>query len=175
PQLFPVGQLGDDGASLGTDRLRRVPQVRAQLRVLELAPSRCGKAFGRRSHVAARISARCAVRTREPRLERPPPICSRHEPSTAVQNSAPLCSILVHLSASIALDVSAFLTAKVPPKPQHSVESCSSTSSRPRTRPSSRSGASPTWVTRSEWQVGWYATRWANLAPTSSTPSRSTS
>ena len=47
------------------------------------------------------------------------------------------------LSLSIAAEVSAFLTENVPPKPQHSPLSGSSTSSIPRTFRSSRSGASP--------------------------------
>ena len=47
-------------------------------------------------------------------------MCRRHEPSTALQTDAPVASIDAHLSASIASDVSAFLTENVPPKPQHS-------------------------------------------------------
>ena len=49
-----------------------------------------------------------------------------------------------------AVEVSAFLTANVPPKPQHTSASGSSTSSRPATLRSSRSGRSPTRSTRSE-------------------------
>ena len=59
----------------------------------------------------------------------------------------------------MAIEVSAFLTANVPPNPQHSSASASSTRSIPRTARSSRSGASPTRSIRSEWQVGWYVTR----------------
>ena len=59
------------------------------------------------------------------------------------------------LSASIAVDVSEFLTAKVPPKPQHWSASGSSTRSRPRTARSSRNGLSSTRSIRSEWHVGW--------------------
>src|SRR5581483_7362947 len=172
-QLLPVGQLGDDARPLVADRLGRVAQVRPQLRIRQLDPGRLREA--RRRHRDARISATCSVRTLEPRRESPPPICSRHEPSSAVQTAAPDASTASHLSASIALDVSAFLIANVPPKPQHSRAWSSSTSSRPRTLRSRRSGASPTRVTRSEWHVGWYATRARNEAPTSSTPSCSTS
>ena len=57
---------------------------------------------------------------RSARAERAPPIWSRHEPSTAVQYSAPLASIAEHLSATIAEEVAAFLIANVPPNPQHS-------------------------------------------------------
>ena len=116
-QLLPVGQLGDDACALGADRVGRVAEVRAQLRVRELdAAPRPGKL------VTSRRGSRRdgSARTREPRRDSPPPICSRHEPSTAVQTSAPVASIASHLSASIALDVSAFLSANVPPKPQHS-------------------------------------------------------
>ena len=63
---------------------------------------------------------------------------------------APVDRIAWHLSASIAVDVSAFLIENVPPNPQHSVASGSSMSSRSRTARSSRSGAVPTFVTRSE-------------------------
>ena len=95
------------------------------------------------------------VRTSAPSRERRPPICSRHELSTAVTTLAPVETIAAHLSITIAVEVSAFLIAKVPPKPQHSRASGSSTSSRPATARSSWSGASPTFVTRSEWHVGW--------------------
>ena len=47
------------------------------------------------------------------------------------------------LSASIASETSAFLIAKVPPKPQHSCASGSSTRSMPRTARSRRSGLVP--------------------------------
>jgi hypothetical protein len=57
------------------------------------------------------------------------------------------------LSASIALEVSAFLTANVPPKPQHSSRAAARELEAAHA-PEQRSGASPTRVTRSEWQVG---------------------
>ena len=151
-QLLPVGQLADDARALRADRVGRVAQVRPQLDVRQLDAVRLPESS---VIVDARISARWIVRTAEPRRESPPPIWSRHEPSTAVQTSAPVVSIASHLSASIALDVSAFLIANVPPNPQHSSARGNSTSSSPRTLRSRRSGASPTRVTRSEWQVGW--------------------
>jgi hypothetical protein len=58
------------------------------------------------------------------------------------------------LSASIAVLVSAFFTANVPPKPQHDSRSGSSTRSMPSTARSSRSGASPMPSARSEWHAG---------------------
>ncbi len=70
--------------------------------------------------------------------------------------------------------------------PRSSPRTCRRTRSTPRrraTRPgrcraptrSSRSGLSPTRSIRSEWQVGWYVTRCGYDAPTSVTPSTSTS
>ena len=82
-------------------------------------------------------------------------MCIRQELSPAVQTSAPVSSTCRILSASIAVEVSAFLIAKVPPNPQHSSASGSSTSWRPSTARSSWSGLSPTRSIRSEWQVGW--------------------
>ena len=79
------------------------------------------------------------------------------------------------LSESIAIDVSAFLTANVPPKPQHSSAAGRSTRSIPRTASSRRRGRSPMRSSRSEWQVGCRVTRCGNEAPTSVTPMRSTS
>ena len=49
-----------------------------------------------------------------------PPICIRQELSAAVQTSAPVSITARTLSAAIAVETSAFLTANVPPKPQHS-------------------------------------------------------
>ena len=96
-----------------------------------------------------------STRTPARAWRRPPPMCIRHELSAAVQTSAPVSRIRRSLSVSIAVEVSAFLTAKVPPKPQHCSAAGSSTRSMPRTARSSRSGASPTFSSRSEWHVGW--------------------
>jgi hypothetical protein len=79
----------------------------------------------------------------------------RHELSPAVSTCARVSRTLRILSASIAVDVSAFFSANVPPNPQHSRSPGSSTRSSPRTARSSRSGLSPTPSMRSEWQVGW--------------------
>ena len=105
--------------------------------------------------VAARISARCTVRTAEPARLKPPPMCIRHELSPAVHTSAREETTAAVLSASIAVDVSAFLIAKVPPNPQQVSALGSSTSVRPRTCRSNSSGLSPTRSSRSEWHVGW--------------------
>ena len=47
-------------------------------------------------------------------------MCMRHELSQAQTPSAPDASIAASFSSSIAAETSAFLTANVPPKPQHS-------------------------------------------------------
>ena len=47
-------------------------------------------------------------------------MCMRHELSAAAQYSAPVSSTQRILSESMAIEVSAFLIANVPPKPQHS-------------------------------------------------------
>ena len=82
-------------------------------------------------------------------------MCIRQELSPAVHTSAWVSSTLRILSASMAVDVSAFLTANVPPNPQQVSASGSSTRSIPATWRSNRSGRSPTRSIRSEWQVGW--------------------
>ena len=82
-------------------------------------------------------------------------MCIRHELSPATSTSAPVSRTWRALSEPIAIEVSAFFIAKVPPKPQHSVAAGRSTSRRPRTFSSSSRGRSPTPSIRSEWQVGW--------------------
>ena len=71
------------------------------------------------SRVAARICARCTVLAPARSRDRPPPMCIRQELSPAVQISAPVSRTLRILSASMAVEVSEFLIANVPPKPQH--------------------------------------------------------
>ncbi len=82
-------------------------------------------------------------------------MCIRQEESPAVQTSAPVPVTWASLSFSIAEEVSAFLIAKVPPKPQQASASGSSTRSMASTARSSFSGLSPTRSIRREWQVGW--------------------
>ena len=157
---LPRGSCPKSGSSatttvaLGADRRRGSSQVRPQLavrdagtgglgerwRVLEApthrpAPGACGVSAGE-----ARISARCMTRSPEPSRDEPPPRWARQELSAAHSTSAPVSCTEASLSASIAIDVSAFLMANVPPKPQHDSASGSSTSSRPRTARRSRSG-----------------------------------
>ena len=60
-------------------------------------------------------------------------MCIRHELSAEAQTSARVSRMHRSLSPSIAIDVSAFFTANVPPNPQHSSARGSSTRSIPRT------------------------------------------
>jgi hypothetical protein len=92
----------------------------------------------------------------------------------AASTSAPEATTASTLSAPIATEVSAFFTAKVPPKPQHWSAPAKSTRRRPSTAPSSRCGRSPMRSSLSEWQVGWNATACGNRAPTEVTPRSST-
>ena len=85
-------------------------------------------------------------------------MCSRQDASHAQTASAPHARTLSSFASSIARETSAFLTANVPPKPQHSSASGSSTSSTPGTAEQERQRASPSRSSRSEWQVGWYVT-----------------
>src|SRR5205085_7696291 len=85
------------------------------------------------SSVDARISARCTVRVPERSRDSPPPMCIRQLASPALQTSAWVESTLAILSVSIAVEVSAFFTAKVPPNPQHCSAAGSSSRVSPRT------------------------------------------
>src|SRR5690606_41052564 len=72
------------------------------------------------SSVLARIDARWTVCTPVFNRDKPPPICIRHELSPAHSTCAPVSSTLRILSASIAVDVSEFFSANVPPKDRKS-------------------------------------------------------
>src|SRR6185503_4565932 len=176
-KLRPVGQLVHDLRPLGLDRGGRRTDVATQLSVAhrfsrsgwersstaQLAdsgrrPWQVGAHHGT-SSVAARISAKCMVRTPVFSRDSPPPMCIRHEASFAVQISAAVSRTALILSASIAVETSGFFSAKVPPKPQHDCASGSGTRSIPRTARSSRSGRSPTLSARNPWHAGWYVTR----------------
>ena len=112
-----------------------------------------GKRLRRAFRHDARTSARCTARTGEPRRRRPPPMWSRQEASHAHTASAPLARTLSSFAASIAAETSSFLTAKVPPNPQHS-SAPPAAGARGRRRPRRRSGRSPRRRSRSEWQGG---------------------
>src|SRR5215211_7894235 len=164
---FPVRHLIDGGGALAADGLGGLPEVAPELRVgetllrrlLERRSRAPGESVGRfhcpSSVLLASIRARCTVSTPARRRLSPPPMCIRHELSPAVQISASVSRTCRILSESMAAEVSAFLTAKVPPNPQHSSASESSTRSMPRTFCKRRRGASPTLSIRMEWQVGW--------------------
>ena len=82
-------------------------------------------------------------------------MCIRQLLSQAVQASAPVLRMAVVFSASIALETSAFLTAKVPPKPQHCSTFARGTRSIPRTAFSKVRGPSPSSRFRRPWQLAW--------------------
>ena len=89
-QLLPVRHLRDDARALRADRVGRVRAgscAAGRSRARRAAAS--GNAVVTRSP-STRGSRRGAARERRlPPRESPPPIWSRHEPSTAVQTSAP--------------------------------------------------------------------------------------
>src|ERR1700674_5421533 len=138
-QLLPIGQLGDPQQPLGADRRQRMPEIASQLPILERVVGSLGEravpldltgAVRHPDHgahtntagcsrVAIRISARCKLRAAALARLSPEPICIKQDASAAVTNSAPVEVIIAILSASIAEDVSAFFTQKVPPNPQH--------------------------------------------------------
>src|SRR5579885_1260436 len=167
-QRLPIGHLLDHARTFLANSMRGLVQVAPQLRIVQRPPGRALKrrqrtplqaesrsiAHIKSSSVDARISARWTGRTPARWRCSAPPICIKHELSAAAQTSACVSSTLRTFSLSIAREVSAFFTAKVPPKPQHSCAPGSSTSSRPRTARSRRRGASPTCRKRREWQVG---------------------
>ena len=105
--------------------------------------------------VVARISARCTVRTpvRDPAQSAADVHQARRVARAA--HLGPVLRTLPILSASMAVEVSEFFRANVPPNPQQVSAAGSSTSVIPRTARSSCSGLSPTRSIRSEWQVGW--------------------
>ncbi len=79
-------------------------------------------------------------RTGAARRRSRPSICIRQELSPATHTSAFVAAMLATLSLPIAVETSAFFTAKVPPNPQHSSLCGSATKWRPRTAASSRTG-----------------------------------
>ena len=165
------GRSPDDRGTLRADRRRRDGEVPAELRVAEAVCAAPGTP--RRS--VARISARCRART---------------SARTARQGAADLHQARhVHcgddlgarlddasiLSSRIALDVSAFLTANVPPNPQHSSDRGSSASSRPRRPEELGRGVADTQRREASDRSGGTSRAAESDAPTSATPRRSTS
>ena len=113
---------------------------------------------------------------RAPAAERPP-ICIRHELSPAAQTvGAGLEHAAAPCRRAIAVETSAFLTANVPPKPQHS--SCARQRHEAQAAhrlQQPRSADRARCSDRSEWQDVCSVTVCGNDAPTSVTPSLSTS
>ena len=125
PPPWPrAGRRACRGRSASADRVRLGPGLQSA-RSAGHAPA----------PVDARISARCMVRTPVRCRLSAPPMCIRHELSAAHSTSARVCLIAATLSAQIAADTSAFLTANVPPNPQHVSASGRSARSRPPDRP----------------------------------------
>src|SRR6185437_13388386 len=165
-ELFPVRHLANHFGALVADNTGGVANVVAQLRIAEQTRRGFGKVRGLGSFtysnahnafpssVEARISARCRRLTPVRCRLSAPPMCMRQELSSAVHTSAPVSSTQRTLPESIAAETSAFLTANVPPNPQHSSASGRSIKSSPRTLRRSRAGLSPTCSERSEWQAG---------------------
>jgi len=87
-QRLPIRSLTYDRRPLAANRRRRDEQVSSELPILQRETCRLGKAL---LHVVsrARISAMCRVCTSIRRRERAPPICARHDESTAVTTPAP--------------------------------------------------------------------------------------
>ena len=121
-QLLPVGQLGDDPRALVPDRRGRVAEVRAQLRVGERRPGRVREAL---------IEPTFGWTSREDlrQVQGPDAAPLAREAASDLQKArcvdggadvAPVEAIAAHLSTTIAVEVSAFLSENVPPKPQHS-------------------------------------------------------
>ena len=146
--------------SVGSGRSR---DLRSDRRLAVMAPAvpSSGQDLGEVHHPdrrAPRATAgrRCASGTTCRRRSGP----RRPEPSTSSTLSRP-----------IATDVSAFLTAKVPPNPQHGLGSGQVDEGQARRpRRAAACGRSPTPSRRVEWQVGWNATVCGKRAPTSVTP-----
>ena len=137
-ELLPVGHLADDGRALVADDVGGAADVAAQLVAAE-GPLRRDRKLGRRRGVAdadhsslcagsklrsicrGRISARWTAARRPPADGAGRRRCAsgrscrrRRRPRRFVSRMQPI------LSFSIATETSAFFTANVPPKPQHS-------------------------------------------------------
>ena len=155
----PSRALGDDRRPAWRGWCRVAwPRLRAQLRVGQRAcgpppgttasPRRCADAArapsacrGRSlmrplASVAARISARCTVRGAGAQPgQAAADVHQARRVAGRSTTSAPVARTLRILSASIAVEVSAFFSANVPPKPQHWSARGSSTRSMPAHRP----------------------------------------
>src|SRR5712672_415051 len=84
-----------------------------------------------------------------------PAMFIRQPRSPAISMPAPLAATLAAFLATIAFEMSGYLTQKVPPKPQHTSGSRISVSVSPRTVPSSRRGWTRTPSSRNPEQESW--------------------
>ena len=121
-QLLPVRPLGDDRRALAADRVRGVARCCGAAAVARAPRARRGGEARRFTPSAARISARWAVRTPAPHpRERAADVHQARVVGRGADLGARCRGCSRTLSPRIAVDVSAFLTANVPPNPQHSV------------------------------------------------------
>ena len=132
-QLLPVGHLADDQRALAADDVGGVADVAAQLRVARARssprPGSPGARPRRRRESSAGRPRRWTPGSRRGACSgRPAPVRAQQRRRSASGTSCrPPCTPRrrsrrspATLSAPIAVETSAFLTAKVPPKPQHS-------------------------------------------------------
>src|SRR5581483_4877978 len=164
-QRLELGQPGTGGAAPRRQPRRDFRERALQLRVGECCP-RIGFEGGRggshgRSQIAgsesspARTSATCRTAILRPWRDSLPAMFIRQPRSPASSMPAPVAAIRSALRSTMALEMSGYLTEKVPPKPQQTSASPISTSSSPLTVRRSCRGCSLTPSSRSPEQLSW--------------------
>src|SRR5439155_175313 len=109
--------------------------------------------------VPARTSATCNTRVLlSPRRRKRPSILRIQPKSPSTTASAPLLAICWHLLSARRVEISPYLSAKVPPKPQHVSHSVISLIFKPGTFASSVRGCCLTPISRKPAQESWYVT-----------------
>ena len=98
---------------------------------------------------------------------------SRHPRSPPSSTSAPVATTFPHFSSTRRVEISGYLTQKVPPKPQQVPASRISVSLSPSTDASSVRGWSRTSISRRPAQESWYVAWASSRASTARTPSTS--
>ena len=152
-QLLPVGQLRDDARALGADRLGRVAQVRPQLGVRERDAARPpGKLWSSSTRGSPR-GGRCARSRRGGTARRRSAAGTSRRPRCRRRRPSPRSRALVGEHRARRLGV---LDRERAAEAAALVRAAAARRARGRGRSAAAaSGASPTRVTRSEWQVGW--------------------
>src|SRR3990170_5297741 len=138
------------GERMGGVGLEVLPSVFHRL-ALPQRPCR-GAAMAGSSVMPASTSATWRTSTSARSRASLPAICIRQPRSPASTVEAPVPTMSRTLASRMAVEMSGYLTAKVPPKPQQTSLSLSSTSDSPSTLASSRRGASRTWSSRKDEQ-----------------------